>query len=162
VTAPDPAPDSTPAPAPDPVAGLVDAVALLREQLEIVHRRNDELLEQARSRADEPLIRDLVLIADAATRTARDWTDRQTAEPADVADALAAVADDLRRALARVGVEAFEPEPGTPFDRRTATVLRVESAANDEPGGRVVAVVRPGYRSGERMIRYAEVVVSRR
>jgi molecular chaperone GrpE (heat shock protein) len=153
VTAPDPAPD--------PVAALADAVALLRDQLEIVHRRNDELLEQARSRADEPLVRDLVLIADAAARTARDWADRQTAEPADVAAALDAVADDLRRALARVGVEAFEPEPGTPFDRRTATVLRVEAAPDGEPGGRVVAVVRPGYRSGERTIRYAEVVVSR-
>lgn len=147
--------------APDPVAALVDAVALLRTQLEIVHRRNDELLEQARSRADEPLVRDLVLIADAAERTARDWTDREEAEPADVAAALAAVADDLRRALARVGVEAFAPEPGTPFDRRSATVLRVEPSAEGEPGGRVVAVVRPGYRSGDRVVRYAEVVVSR-
>jgi molecular chaperone GrpE (heat shock protein) len=148
-------------PAPDAVAGLVEAVGLLRDQLEIVHRRNDELSEQARSRADEPLVRDLVLIADAAARTARDWTDRETAEPADVAAALDAVADDLRRTLARVGVEAFEPEPGTPFDRRTATVLRVEPAAEGQPSGRVVAVVRPGYRSGERVIRYAEVVVSR-
>lgn len=143
------------------VPALAEAVALLREQLDRVHRRNDELVEQARSRADEPLVRDLVLLVDSCTRTARGWAEQDAAGPADVADALAGVADDLRMVLARAGVEAFEPEPGEAFDRRTARAVRVEAVADADGDGRVVAVLRPGYRSGERVLRYAEVVVGR-
>jgi molecular chaperone GrpE len=139
---------------------LADAVALLRDQLDHVHRRNDELMAEARSRADEPLVRDLAMLADACARTARDWCGRLTAEPADVASALAGVAEDVRLMLERAGVDAFAPEVGEVFDRRLARAVRREPAESGDPGGRVVAVVRPGYRSGERVIRYAEVVVS--
>ena len=36
-----------------------------------VHARNDELVEEARSRADDPLIRDILLTLDTFTRTLR-------------------------------------------------------------------------------------------
>jgi molecular chaperone GrpE len=145
---------------PDPVAVLADAVELLRQQLDHVHRRNDELVAEARSRADEPLIRDLVMVTDTCARTAREWQERDTAEPADVATALSNVAQDLTLVLERAGVEAFQPEPGEAFERRVARAVRREPGEEGCPGGRVLAVVRPGYRSGERVIRYAEVVVS--
>ncbi|HEX5811086.1 MAG TPA: nucleotide exchange factor GrpE [Pseudonocardia sp.] len=143
------------------VAALSEALAVLREQLDRVHRRHEELAAEARSRADDPLIRDLLLTVDACARNARTWADRPTAEPADVADALLGVVDDLGLVLARVGVEAFEPEPGEVFDRRSARAARVEPVADPAASGRVVRVLRPGYRSGERVVRYAEVVVGR-
>lgn len=145
---------------PDPVAVLADAVELLRHHLDLVQRRNDELIAQARSRADEPLIRDLLMVTDTCARTAREWRERDTADPAEVATALSNVARDLMLVLDRAGVESFQPEPGEPFDRRVARAVRRETGGDGCPGGRVLAVVRPGYRSGERVIRYAEVVVS--
>jgi molecular chaperone GrpE (heat shock protein) len=141
------------------VAVLADAVGLLRDQLDHVHRRNEELAAEARSRADEPLVRDLLLLVDSCGRTARSWAERAEAEPADVATALIGVAEDLTLVLARAGVEAFEPELGQAFDRRSARAVRVEPAPAPEASGRVVKVLRPGYRSGDRVIRYAEVVV---
>ncbi len=145
---------------PDPVAVLADAVALLREQLDRVHRRNDELLADARSRADDPLIRDLLLVVDSCTRVARSWDAKTAAGPRDVADALRAVASEVELVLARVGVEAFGPQPGETFDRRQARVARVEQVDDPAGSGRVTALVRSGYRSGERVIRYADVVVA--
>jgi len=144
---------------PDPLAVLADAVALLREQLDTAQRRTDQLIVEARSRADDPLIRDLVALVDSCARTARSWAERDTAESADVAAALTGVADDVRQVLARAGVEPFAPEPGDAFDRRSAQVVRVEPTDDLASSGRVAAVVRPGYRSGERVLRYADVVV---
>lgn len=160
---PDPPAEAQPRDEAEPraVAVLADSVAVLREQLDRVHRRNEELAAEARSRADDPLIRDLLLTVDTCARNARTWADRPTAEPADVADALLGVVDDLGLVLARVGVEAFEPEPGEVFDRRSARAARVEPVADPGASGRVVRVLRPGYRSGERVVRYAEVVVGR-
>jgi molecular chaperone GrpE (heat shock protein) len=146
--------------APDPVAVLADAVALLRDQLDRLHRRNDELFSDARSRADDPLIRDLLLVVDSCTRIARSWDVAATATPRDVADALRAVASEVEHVLTRVGVEAFAPEPGEMFDRRQARAARVERVDDPAGSGQVTAVVRSGYRSGERVIRYAEVVVA--
>ena len=145
---------------PDPVAVLAQAVELLREQLDRVHRRNEELVEEARSRADDPLIRDLLLVVDSCTRTARSWDAKPTAEPGDVSDALCGVAQDVELVLARAGVEAFAPEPGEMFDRRLARTVRVEPVSDPDSVGRVLTVVRRGYRSGERIVRYPEVVVA--
>lgn len=145
---------------PQAVAVLADAVALLREQLDRVHRRNEELAAEARSRADDPLIRDLLRTVDTCDRNARAWADRPTAEPADVAKALLDVAEDLRLVLSRVDIESFEPEQGDVFDRRSARAARVEPVADPDASGRVVQVLRPGYRSGERIVRYADVVVA--
>jgi hypothetical protein len=62
---------------PDPLAVLADAVALLREQLDTAQRRTDQLIVEARSRADDPLIRDLV-----ATRPSPPtWPRRSPASP---------------------------------------------------------------------------------
>jgi molecular chaperone GrpE (heat shock protein) len=155
-TADVPAVDRTPA-----EAALDAAIALLREQLDRAHRRNDELMAESRSRADDPLIRDLLMVVDSCARNAATWAEKAAAAPIDVAEALRGVAEDLVLVLERVGVEAFEPEPGAPFDRRSARAVRVQAVDDPDTAGRVVLVLRPGYRSGERVIRYAEVVVGR-
>lgn len=144
---------------PDPVAVLARSLEVLREHLDRLHRTNEELLAESRSRADDPLIRDLLLVVDSCARTARSWQTRDAAAPGDVADALRAVADDLEQVLQRVGVEAFAPEVGAAFERRVAQAVRVEES--DGTANRVLSVVRPGYRSGERVLRHAHVVVSR-
>lgn len=145
----------------DPLTALVDAVTRLHEQVETGQRRTDELISEVRSRADDPLIRDLVTLVDTCVRTARSWAGRDSAEPADVGAAFTGVADDLTGALARAGVEPFSPEPGSPFDRRSAQVVRVEQTDDPAASGRIASVLRTGYRSGDRVLRYADVVVFR-
>jgi molecular chaperone GrpE (heat shock protein) len=144
----------------DPAAALAQAVELLREQLDRVHRRNEELLAQLRSRADDPLIRDVLILVDSCTRTARNWEAQSSAEPTDVVSALRGVTEDLEQLLARAGVERFAPETGQAFDRRVAQVVGSKRAEDGGPSNCVLSVVRPGYRSGDRVIRVAQVVVS--
>ena len=85
---------------------------------------------------------------------------------AGMADALAAWLDGLllgrerfQELLAAEGVEPIEAL-GRAFDPRLHEAMAIE-ARDDVAPGTVIRVLRPGYRRGERPVRFAEVVVSR-
>src|SRR5262245_36395371 len=73
------------------------------------------------------------------------------------AKGIALVAGRLGGTLARLGVERVG-RVGEPFDPTVHEALAAEPRAGVEPG-HVAEVVRTGYRSGERLIRPAQVVV---
>ena len=78
--------------------------------------------------------------------------------PQGILDGLRAVRDHALAVLARLGFPRFE-DVGAQFDPvRHEAVSAVEA---DAPPGTVVAVVRPGYGSGEAVLRPAAVVVAR-
>jgi molecular chaperone GrpE len=78
--------------------------------------------------------------------------------PQGILDGLRAVRDHALAVLARLGFPRFE-DVGAQFDpARHEAVSAVEA---DAPPGTVVAVVRPGYGSGEAVLRPAAVVVAR-
>lgn len=62
--------------------------------------------------------------------------------------------------LERNGVERIEPH-GQEFDPNDAEALRVDQVTDPSMAGKVTAVLRPGYRLGERVIRPARVAVGR-
>jgi molecular chaperone GrpE len=70
------------------------------------------------------------------------------------------ILDQARHVLERLGYRR-DAEKGVPFDPQRHEVVGVVESEDQAPGT-VVEVVRPGYGEGERQLRPAAVVVSRR
>ena len=76
------------------------------------------------------------------------------------ADGVRMVLQSLRSTIEAVGVKAYAPEPGATFDPADHEAVYYEPTG-DQPPGAVVTCVRPGYRSQERVLRVAQVVVAK-
>jgi molecular chaperone GrpE (heat shock protein) len=130
-----------------------------RMLMDRLHSENEQLRRAELERSQDPLIRDLISLADTCLRNGRAWLQRETVTPNDVDHVLRNVADDVELILDRHGVEAFKPEEGTKFDRREARVVRSAHTSDASRDGTVAEVLKPGYRIGHRILRYCEVVV---
>jgi molecular chaperone GrpE len=156
----------------DPSAEAVDAN--LASLVEDVKRERDEYLDLAqRAKADfENYRKRATQQASDAERKARtslagdilpalDNLERalETA-PADdpLADGVRLVHRELTNALARAGVESFDPT-GEKFDPTSSEALSTQPGDGAEPGT-VLEVPARGYRLGEQLIRPARVVVA--
>lgn len=136
--------------------------ALFERQSDLVdrlHTENERLRRGEFDRMLDPIIRDLVALTDSCLRNADAWLARPATSPADLHRVLGDVASDISLVLERHGVETFLPAPGEPFDRKQQRAARTEPTQQPELNGRIARSLRPGYRSGARTIRFAEVVV---
>ncbi|HEY5552085.1 MAG TPA: nucleotide exchange factor GrpE [Opitutaceae bacterium] len=115
-------------------------------------RERDE--ERARTMAG--LLEDFLPVLDGLNLAANSAASAPDA--ATVAKGVSIVADQFTEALARHGVERIDPA-GEVFDPKDhEAVAHAPSAEVAE--GRVLQVVRPGYRIGRTLVRAASVVVS--
>ena len=67
----------------------------------------------------------------------------------------------LQSTLKSKGLQALETKPGDDFDADLHEAVAEIPAASEEQKGKIVDVLEPGYLLGERMIRFAKVVVGR-
>ena len=130
-----------------------------RALIDKLHTENEQLRRAELERARDPVIRDLISLVDTCLRNGRAWLERDAVTPADIERVLRDVTDDVELILERQGVETFEPEIGTKFDRRVARAVRATGTADPAQDGMVTTVLKPGYRLGDRILRYCEVVV---
>jgi molecular chaperone GrpE (heat shock protein) len=130
-----------------------------RMLMDRLHNENEQLRRAELERSQDPLIRDLISLADTCLRNGRAWLQREAVIPSDIDRVLRDVADDVELILERHGVEAFKPREGTKFDRREARVVRSVNTSDASRNGTVAEVLKPGYRIGNRILRYCEVVV---
>ena len=146
---------------PDAVDPMLAELTLLRQQqgflnevLDRLHRENEVLKRGETQKMLDPVVRDLIKLAD-------DWSARGEALGGELAQLCQEVAEDAGLILARFGAEVFAPEPGAEFDRRAHRA--VGTAGTDDPSldGTVAAARKPGYRVDERVVRFAEVTVHR-
>ena len=79
-------------------------------------------------------------------------------DPAALAKGVALVHGELREALAKVGLAAFDPA-GERFDPAWHEAISTRPEEGREPGT-VLETLEPGYRLGEQLLRPARVVVS--
>ena len=63
--------------------------------------------------------------------------------------------------LVNLGVTEFTPEVGTPFDPNTANAVMQMDGEEGEESGSIKQVFGRGYKLGDKVIRYAQVVVVR-
>ena len=76
-----------------------------------------------------------------------------------LARGVALVYGELRAALARVGVETYDPT-GEKFDPATSEVLSVQDGGDGVEPGVVIETIEKGYRLDDQVLRAARVVVS--
>jgi len=96
-----------------------------------------------------PVIDDLHRAVDAVPENAPDsW-----------ADGIRMIAQNLQAIMLAEGVTMYEPKPGETFQPAEHEAVYYQPT-NEQPAGAVLSVVRPGYRSGERVLRPAQVVVA--
>jgi molecular chaperone GrpE (heat shock protein) len=62
-------------------------------------------------------------------------------------------------ALDDAGVEAIRPEPGDPFDPGTQSIGGVVETVDERRHRDVIAVLRPGFRDHDTLVREAEVQI---
>lgn len=74
---------------------------------------------------------------------------------------LTALADEAADTVARTGVQRYIPRPGEPFDMTSQRPVGRAAAEGPESDRTVARVVAAGFAQGERVVRKAEVVVSR-
>ena len=156
---------------------LADQVSDDLDELGATKRERDEYLELAqRTRADfdnyrkrvakeaaeaakrgkAELAHELVPILDNLERALEAAASEQGADA--LRKGVTLVRDELRAALERAGVEAYDPK-GDPFDPAWHEAISTKPAEG-EPAGTVVETLDSGYRLDGRVLRPARVVVS--
>jgi molecular chaperone GrpE len=156
---------TAPAGAPDPVvdAGLTDGSQELRAQLD---ERTGDLqrltAEYANYRKRVERDREAVLVSAKATLVGELLSVLDDVERAgshgDLTGAFKSVADKLVTTLQRSGLAPFGQD-GEPFDPSVHEAVQHDTSP-DVPGPTVTAVLRRGYRLGDRVIRAALVAVT--
>ncbi|WP_433472898.1 nucleotide exchange factor GrpE [Spirillospora sp. CA-142024] len=129
-----------------------------------LHEENQRLRRGELQAMLEPVRAALYRLHDQARRESGRLAAPGPAEPPDpeqTALLLAAVADDVADALARLGVERFTVEPGAPYDaarHRPVAVTPVDDPLRD---GTVTAVQSDGFEQSGKVLRKAAVSVGR-
>lgn len=150
-------PDSLPD-VPEQLGRLADEIGRYRALTENLLDQNEELRRVTLDRILEPLLRDLIKVSEDYRRRAAVLQDGGSTE---VAEVCAEVAQDLEMVLERYGVVMLAPDPGTIFDRRDHRATGSAETMDRALDGTVAATRNPGYRAGERVLRYPEVLVHR-
>lgn len=161
----DPAPETEPSATPeDPLALAQGQLARTRDQLlrtaadfDNYRKRSRREVQEAERRAREDLLRDLLPVFDNFERAA------QHAETAtdvrSLAEGISMVMRIFLDTLSRLGVERLKVV-GEPFDPALHEAVQ-QLETSDQPAGTVVSEIAAGYRTPERLIRPALVVVAR-
>ena len=80
--------------------------------------------------------------------------------PTSWAEGVSLILQNMRALIEAEGAIAFEPAPGDVFDPAQHEAVYSQPTA-EQPPGAVVSTMHPGYRTGDRVLRAAQVVVAR-
>lgn len=172
---PDQDPQATEPPSLDALAAAVESLrdalaASLRTQehqqalLDKLHDEKERLREAEQRRQRDPILRDLIQLSDTCLRNSRQWRARGDVSP-ETAEKVGAVlveaAADVNLILERQGVEDFAPIVEDKFVRSESKAIGTQPTTDVTLDGLVAEVRKHGYRLGDRVLRFSEVVVWR-
>ncbi|MFJ8106587.1 nucleotide exchange factor GrpE [Streptomyces sp. NPDC096132] len=143
-------------------AALARQQQLAERREEVVTRLHDEVerLRRGETEAALDLVRhSLIRLHDQILRQADHVTGPLDAD--ELRALLTALADEAADTVARTGAERYAPGPGEPFDMALHRPVGRAVAAGPEQDRTVARVVAAGFAQGERIVRKADVVVSR-
>lgn len=129
-----------------------------------LHEENQRLRRGELQGMLEPVRTALYRLHDQARRESDRLGAPDLAEPPDprqTALLLAALADDVADALARLGIERFTVEPGAPYDASRHRPVAVTPVADPLADGTVTAVQSDGFEQSGKVLRKAAVSVGR-
>lgn len=133
-----------------------DALKQVQEDNERRVKRIERAAEQAQSRAEHALIRDLMPIAD-ALMSAEDISD---GDATSVREGIRLVHREFDRVLVQHGVQKLIPKDGDVFDPVEHEAVEQRDVESGE-SNRIVQCYRAGFRQGDDVLRPAMVAVSR-
>ncbi len=143
-------------------AALARQQQLAERREEIVTRLHDEVerLRRGETEAVLDLVRhSLIRLHDQILRQAENVTGPLDAD--ELRSLLTALADEVADTVARTGVERYVPGTGEAFDLALQRPVGRAAAEAPEADRTVARVVAAGFVQGERVVRKADVVVSR-
>ena len=143
------------------IADLQERVAQLDDRhkraladLDNYRKRSVQLTESRIDEAADAMLRQWLEAVDSVERALR-------MEPEDaVAEGLRGLLDQMEAILGRQGVERIGAR-GEPFDPVRHEAVAVQPADGDVPDRTIVDITRSGWARGDRVLRPAQVVVSR-
>jgi len=112
--------------------------------------------EEARARGRDDMLREMLAVLDNFERAIEHA--QAGGDPTAVLAGLAMVQKLLADTLERAGVTVVDEE-GVPFDPAVHDALQQE-VTDEVPAGTVVRIVQKGYKTGDRLVRPATVVVA--
>jgi len=137
----------------------LDLAKRTKADFENFRKRMAAETQAAAARGKGELARDVVPVLDDLERALEAaGLDPEGDSPDGLAHGVLLVFRSLREALARIGIEAVDPQ-GEKFDPQFHEALSTQPTDGVEPGV-IVEVVQKGYRLDEQLIRPARVVVS--
>ena len=162
-------PDAPPAAEPDPIKELEARVATLEKEkkdnwdrylrsaadLENLRKRQKREIEDAKFDAKNKILKEMLPVVDNLER-AIEHASASGANP--IVEGVQLVLRQFTTAFERLEVTAIDAQ-GQPFDPNLHEAISQQES--DQPPGTVVQVLQRGYRSGERLLRPALVVVAK-
>jgi molecular chaperone GrpE len=157
-------PEPPPAPAPDPTAELQAEVVRLRDQLlrtaadfDNFRKRSRRETDDAQKRGADDMLRNLLPVFDNLNRAVAHA--ETSTDPKTIADGIAMVLRQFVDTLSRLGIERV-PTVGQPFDPSMHEAVQQVETTEHAPGT-VIAEIMSGYKTNEKLIRAAVVVVAK-
>ncbi len=134
-----------------------DAALRAQAETENIRRRTAREVEKAHLSALKAFARDLLSVADSLEKAVESAA--TAADAAAVGEGVQLSLKLFLDTLGRHGIEQFDPH-GEPFDTNQQEALAVVANADAEPNS-VMEVVRKGYLLNGRVVRAAQVIVSK-
>lgn len=161
-----------PAPAADPVAELEAKLAVAEKEkkdnwdrylraaadLENTRKRQKREVDEAKLEAKNKALKEVLPVVDNLERAIEHAGAGAGGEPNPIIEGVQLVLRQLMTAFERLDVTPVEAQ-GQPFDPNLHEAISQQES--DQPPGSVVTVLQRGYKSGERLLRPALVVVAK-
>jgi molecular chaperone GrpE len=159
---PEPAEAETKTVTPDPLKKLQDELAEAKDKYVRLyaefdnHRRRTakEKLEMIQS-ANEQLLKSLLPVIDDFERAEKSFKEKSDKE----SEGFFLIQNKFKKLIEQYGVKAMEISVGTAFNPDLHEAITQIPAPKEELKGKVVDAVEKGYLLGEKVIRFAKVVV---
>ena len=107
--------------------------------------------------ANEELILDLLSVVDDLERSLQIFADKEEVAP--MYEGIKLVHNKFEKVLTQKGLKPMELEPGSDFDTEYHEAVAQIPAPEDKLKGKIVDVIDKGYFLGEKVLRYAKVVI---
>ncbi|MCS7004928.1 MAG: nucleotide exchange factor GrpE [Cytophagales bacterium] len=107
--------------------------------------------------ASESVIKDLLVVLDDFERAFKNFPEESSLQP--IKEGYELIYHKLKRTLESKGLKTLEVKQGDVFDTEKHEAITQFAAPNEEMKGKVIEVAEKGYLLGEKVLRFAKVVV---
>lgn len=139
------------------LAAAKDKYLRLYAEFENYRRRTSKERLDLVKTANEELILDLLTVVDDLERSLQIFEDKEEVAP--MYEGIQLVYQKFSKVLTQKGLKPMEIGPGSDFDSEYHEAVAQIPAPEDNMKGKIVDVVEKGYFLGEKVLRYAKVVI---